>query len=126
MRVTRNSAPLAAATCQFNDMGGGTSEESYTAPNPPPSLGTDAVIRYFGDRPTQYQRSQLKGDDLEKAVAEQKVFIPETGAAKYMYVDPRATGIPSPNARDPQSEELMKLQEALRRIGVVPEGQTGF
>jgi hypothetical protein len=112
-------------------MGGGTSEESYTAPNPPPSLGTDAVIRYFGDRPTQYQRSQLKGDDLEKAVAEQKVFIPETGAAKYWYVDPRAQKQFDPaeyadqqghDGPDPQSEELMKLQEALRRIGVLPEG----
>jgi hypothetical protein len=67
------------------------------------------------------------------------VIIPELGAGKYWYTDPSASGVPTPaNAQqfdparyadeqghdrpDPQSEELMKLQEALRRIGVLPEG----
>lgn len=67
------------------------------------------------------------------------VIKPETGAAKYWYVDPRASGVPSPDGGqqfnpaqyadeqghdkpDPQSEELTKLQEALRRIGALPEG----
>lgn len=72
------------------------------------------------------------------------VIIPELGAAKYWHVDPRASGVPTPaNAQqfnpaqyadeqghdkpDPQSEELAKLQEALRRIGALPSGtQSSF
>jgi hypothetical protein len=67
------------------------------------------------------------------------IIIPDIGAGKYWYTDPRASGVPTPaNAQqfdpakyadeqghdkpDPQSEELLKLQEALRRIGALPEG----
>lgn len=121
-------------------MGGDQSQEDYTPPtDQPPWWSTDNVIRFFGDRRnTAYQRNQLQDEELNKSIAEQRAIVPDTGAAKYWYVDPRAPKNFDPMAydesvqnheapNDPQSEALNQLAEALNRIGTLPQGtKPGF
>ncbi len=66
------------------------------------------------------------------------VIIPDTGAAKYWYVDPNASGVQSPqqdqqfdpmqyadeqghNGNDPKSDQINQLASALNRMYAAPE-----
>ena len=71
----------------------------------------------------------MGGDDPNRNQSG-NVIIPDTGAAKYWYVDPSAKPFdPMQSAQqthdqpnDPQSEQLNALADALRRIGALPKG----
>jgi hypothetical protein len=105
-------ARLADDRSDLNDMLGQSPETGFLqkgkAPTPTPTPTPGAV------KPQHMNLAQLMDHFGVKVADNQNVMIPQTGAAKYWYVDPRATGVPSPTP-NPVGE--------FEKSGVVPKGQ---
>jgi hypothetical protein len=110
-------------------MNGGDDSQSYfAAASPPKGNGLDAQLAELKLMQQQLlaNRSNTGSPSRGPLLQQQQPIIPTTGAAPYMYVDPRARGYnPMAELQDNQGHDQQYLdrvnnQEMLRRFQLLP------